>query len=654
MDRTIHTNSRWIRHLLILAVSLGALYLTSLWNYLLFHSLAEIYSIVVAFSVFIIGWASRRSNENGYFLFLGIGFFFIAGLDSLHTLVYKGMGVLPGSDANLPTQLWIATRYLQSISLLVAPIFLRRKINPGATLLSFALLTAVLLVTIFGGIFPVCYVEGAGLTPFKIVSEYIISAILLGALGLLFKHRLKFDPYVLRWLEIAMIATILSEVAFTSYVSVVGFANLLGHLFKIIAFYALFLAIVETGFYRPFNLLLRDLRQNEEALRIAQAELERRVAERTGQLARSNLELRKENAERQRVETALRESETRFRLIFEASPLGVALIGLDGQIRAHNPIFAQMLGCVEGDLSRGRFQQFIAPEDRAESETAFSQLVTGKANHYYLELRCLPCHGQPLWANLSMSLVRDDAGQPGFAILMIEDTTERKRIQAELAEVQRRLMDSQEAERLNLARELHDGPIQDLMAIALQLQIQLSDLEGDQGEPLETIQDQVTRVGQTLREVCGQLRPQALAPFGLEKAIRSHVGSFQASHPEIEIQMDLWPDGRELPETTRLALFRIVQQALNNIARHARATQVWIRFSQDADKISLDIEDNGCGFELPKGWIHFVRAGHLGMAGMSERAEALGGKVHVCTSPGNGTQIRVEIPRGKIGAGQLV
>ena len=105
------------------AVLLG-LYLTSLHSYLLFHSLAEIFSIVSACGIFMVAWNARRLLEEKYLLLLGIAYVFIGGLDLVHTLAYTGMGVFPGYETNLPTQLWIAARYVESLSLLVAPLFL--------------------------------------------------------------------------------------------------------------------------------------------------------------------------------------------------------------------------------------------------------------------------------------------------------------------------------------------------------------------------------------------------------------------------------------------------------------------------------------------------------------------------------------------------
>ncbi|MEW6666528.1 MAG: MASE3 domain-containing protein [Thermodesulfobacteriota bacterium] len=260
--------------------------LTSLYSFLLFHSLAELFSIVIAFGIFMVAWHSRRLLDNNYLLFLGIAYLFVAAIDVVHTLAYKGMGVFQGYDANLPTQLWILARYVESLSLFVAPFFFNRKLRANAVFPAYAMGVALLFGTVFHwSIFPDCFIEGKGLTPFKKVSEYIISLILLGSVVLLVRKRREFDGHVLIWVVWSIIATIISELAFTFYVSVYGLSNLVGHLFKIISFYLIYKAIIETGFARPYDLLWRNLRLSEEALREDITERKRVEAER-GRLIR--------------------------------------------------------------------------------------------------------------------------------------------------------------------------------------------------------------------------------------------------------------------------------------------------------------------------------------------------------------------------------
>jgi len=244
------------------------LYLTSLHSYLLFHSLAEIFSIAVAFCIFMLAWSARRFLVDTYFLFIGIAYLFIGGLDLIHTLSYSGMGVFPESNTNLPTQLWIGARYMEGLSFMVAPFFINRRWKTGFVFFGYGLATFLLVASIFywPG-FPTCFIEGMGLTPFKKVSEYIICLLLLGATAVMYKRRNEFDRGVLRLLVASIVLTVASELAFTFYVHAYGLSNLIGHYFKIGSFYLIYKAVIDTGLAKPYDLLFRDLKKNEEELK---------------------------------------------------------------------------------------------------------------------------------------------------------------------------------------------------------------------------------------------------------------------------------------------------------------------------------------------------------------------------------------------------
>jgi hypothetical protein len=241
------------------------LVLISYWNYLLFHSVVEIFSIVIAFGIFILAWNCRRFLDHDYLFFLGLAYFFVGTVDLLHAFAYKGMRIFPGEGGNLPTQLWILARYTESLSLLAAPIFIRHKLNAKLTFPGYAGLIFLLLLTIFyWRVFPVCFVEGSGLTPFKRISEYIISLILIGAIVVLYRNRNEFHQKIFRLVVASIILTIFSELAFTFYVGVYDLSNLVGHFFKIISFYLIYAAIIETGLRDPFSALYWKLKQSEE------------------------------------------------------------------------------------------------------------------------------------------------------------------------------------------------------------------------------------------------------------------------------------------------------------------------------------------------------------------------------------------------------
>ena len=163
-------------------------------------------------------------------------------------------------------------------------------------------------------------------------------------------------------------------------------------------------------------------------------------------------------------------------------------------------------------------------------------------------------------------------------------------------------------------------------------------------DALAEVKEHIQGVLQDLRATAKELRPPTLFNFGLENAIRSHANDILEKHPNLNIHLSLAHDRQMLPEKVRLALFRIFQQSLANVIRHAKATEVHVRFSFDAEEVRLEITDNGKGFEVPSNWIDFVRQGHYGLAGAAERANALGGVLKVQSKPGNSTTIQVVIP----------
>jgi signal transduction histidine kinase/PAS domain-containing protein len=285
-------------------VAIVALYLLSRVNYLLFHSSVEFFSIVIAFAIFVIAWNSRRIMDSNYLLFIGIACLFVGGVDLLHTLAYEGMGVFPGDSANLATQLWLATRYLLSFSLLAAVFFANRKFRPSVVMSGYFVVTALLLGSIFyWRNFPTAFVNGVGLTPFKVASEYLISLILLSTMWLLYTKRNAFSGSVVKLMAAAMAVSIAAEMAFTLYVDVYGIANVIGHLLTVVSFYLIYKALIETGLTKPYDLLFRNLKQNEISL-----------TEYTNELTEINDQLVQEVTERKKAEEALQQTEEQLRL----------------------------------------------------------------------------------------------------------------------------------------------------------------------------------------------------------------------------------------------------------------------------------------------------------------------------------------------------
>ncbi|MEZ4712450.1 MAG: response regulator [Caldilineaceae bacterium] len=264
-------------------------------------------------------------------------------------------------------------------------------------------------------------------------------------------------------------------------------------------------------------------------------------------------------------------------------------------------------------------------------------LLTGQGDHH-IDLEAMR-------AGAADYLVKGEITAP-LLERAIRYSIEQKRSEAELAELKQRLAENQEGERLHLAQELHDGPLQDIIGLRYHLGAIANAMPVDQfGEPLQVVQEKLQHVLQSLRLLCRELRPPALAPFGLEQAIRAHAQNFKEQHPQIDVELDLDEDRQELPERVRLALYRIYQHALSNVAIHADASNVRVSFQMHAQSVHLRVLDDGRGFQVPTRWIELAREGHLGLVGAAERAEAIGGVLHVVSNPDLGTSLSVIAPR---------
>jgi signal transduction histidine kinase len=209
---------------------------------------------------------------------------------------------------------------------------------------------------------------------------------------------------------------------------------------------------------------------------------------------------------------------------------------------------------------------------------------------------------------------------------------------AEVEDVHRRLLVAREEERADLARELHDGVIQDLIGLRYRLEALQEEEEKGEGEEAERVEEVHVQVGELvdeLRRLCGDLRPSALDQLGLAAALRELAREVTARGLPVEVHLE----DVVLPDEVAIGLYRICQEALSNAWRHAEATQAVVALACEEDGVVLTVADDGCGFDPA-----LVREqnGCFGLLGMSERAETLGGHLVVESAPGEGTRVMVQ------------
>ncbi|NNH79245.1 PAS domain S-box protein [Acinetobacter sp. ANC 5380] len=225
------------------------------FGFLFTHTVAELISIIIALTALIVTVVSRHFTKNYFVVFIAIAIGWCGFIDLFHTLLYKGMQILPVDSANQATQLWIGARLLQAFAMLAAPFMLTRAIKPVPLNLFFGLLSVGIVSAVMLGFFPTAFIDGQGLTSFKIYSEYLIIAVLALALLLVWQRREYLSAQLAFGVSLSMLTMMASEFTLTQYVSVYADANLLGHILKVYSYWFIYMALVESTIKEPFSML---------------------------------------------------------------------------------------------------------------------------------------------------------------------------------------------------------------------------------------------------------------------------------------------------------------------------------------------------------------------------------------------------------------
>ena len=247
--------------------ALSGIYIISQYNYLLFHSLVEISAVVVACGIFMLFWNARRFLNNGFFLFIGIVCFVGGMFDLMHVLTFKGTSVFVGIAGDDSIQLKTAGRWIVSFSFLLAPLFLRRRINLAVTLLAYGAILATVVCLVFGNVLPDYYVAGVGMTGLQHCSRGLSCLAFLAAGVLLTVKRRDLDPQVFRLVLASLLASALSEFASAASADYYGFTKVVAHFAEFVSLYLIYKAFIVVGLTKPYDLLVRDLKLGEDAMR---------------------------------------------------------------------------------------------------------------------------------------------------------------------------------------------------------------------------------------------------------------------------------------------------------------------------------------------------------------------------------------------------
>ena len=344
--------------------------------------------------------------------------------------------------------------------------------------------------------------------------------------------------------------------------------------------------------------------------------------------------VRRADALRERAEA----SEQKFRMVFDSAGMGMS-IGVNGMLTETNEEFQRMLGYTAEELAQLHYLQITHPDDLELDNEAMAKLAAGERSTFTLEKRSLRRDGSTFWVRVTVTTASDGT----FDIGIIEDISERKRLEAESERLLTRTVEVAEAERSALAADLHDGPIQHLTAVTLTLDLLANKLARGELTGAATLAQQlresVASEMQSLRKLMGELRPPILDERGLEAAIHDCAGAVLDHEPlAFALESDL--DGRRLAPELETAVYRVVREALTNVRKHADATEVRVRLTARNGVVDLEIADDGVGF-VPGGG----NGEHVGVLTMRERIESVGGTWQLDAAPGEGTKIHATLPR---------
>ena len=355
-----------------------------------------------------------------------------------------------------------------------------------------------------------------------------------------------------------------------------------------------------------------------------------------------------EDLERRRVEMALRESEERFRTIVEQSPISIQVMTPDGWTVQVNRAWEKLWGVTAADVRSYN----MLHDEQAKNLGMMPYVERGFAGET-VEMPPVAYHtpetlktGRKRWFQARIYPVKDSRDEIRNVIMTYEDITDRQWATEGFQRLSAELMNAQEAERKRISQELHDELGQALTAMRINLATLEKDLFPDFPTSRQKLLETSLLVDEMLehvRELSHALRPTMLDELGLVPTLRWYVTRY-AERLGIEVEfeaMDLKDRPAAEIETT---LYRIVQEALTNIARHAQARRVHLRLARQESRLTALIEDDGIGFDVQKRLAADATLSGAGLVGMRERVARWGGNLTIQSSPGQGVQLFVELP----------
>jgi signal transduction histidine kinase len=625
------------KHSLVLGTAfLAALLWVAVRDYLIFHTLIGIVTIVALWSIFATSWNSRHIVGNVYFLFIGIAFLFAGLIEELHILSYKGMAIF--GDANQSAQLGIIARSLESAALVIAPLLLGKRLKTGLIFVAFGAVAAGSLLSVFyWHNFPACFIDGIGPTGFNKISEYVIILLFIASIFILSLKRHQFEFGVFQALVASLTLLTISQLAFTANTAFLLRTNDFAHFLRLIAVYLMYRVFIGTGIFAPFNRISRNLTLSEKNLYF----------------------------------------------LLEGLPAFVFVQMPDYTIRYANRVFRDLFGNPEGMTCYEVLKGESVPCEICPTREILRTAVPQHRDWGVIKDKTYAIYEYPYRdlndssAVLKLGIDITDRKNMETELINARDELENRvrertseltrtneilrleiaqresaqqnleRSEEELRLLSFKLLHAQEMERKRIAMELHDSLGGSISAIKFRTEHAICELDQSAGVKSRQLFDGIVVMLQNLieevRRIHSNIWPSVLSDFGLIMAIDWCCRRFEEDYPHIHIEKALMLEEPDAPDALKIVIFRIIQEALNNVAKHSGANSVTLRLGKQNGAIEMRIRDNGRGFHVAEARESARINTGVGLSSMTERARLSGGSLEI-ESGQTGTEIRAAWP----------
>jgi two-component system sensor histidine kinase UhpB len=340
----------------------------------------------------------------------------------------------------------------------------------------------------------------------------------------------------------------------------------------------------------------------------------------------------KKGSRRERLD----EIDAGYRALIDNQIVGIAIIAPDKRYVKVNDRWCEMIGYTREELASVDWAKLTHPEDLAADEAQAKRVISGEIENYTLEKRYLRKNGEVLHAEISVVGVRGRDGALKYFVGIALERNQQKAAEQSLVDLTPRLIEAHEQERSRIGRQLHDDIGQRLALIALDMDLLREDNPAVRLQGLRNLRAQLNELSRDVQLLSHDLHASNLEYLGAVAGIKSWCKEFGARY---KIQIDFVDDVRTpLPRVVGIALFRVIQEALQNVAKHSGTDRVEVNFRERENEIYVVIRDAGRGFDMRE------VSGGLGLTGMRERIRIINGTLTIESGLMRGTTIMVRVP----------